>query len=73
MTHPQPKDTPCPTTDTTAGRTGAPRSALSERDAAIMRLRLASPKRGNPGRFLSPQDDASDCPLFRAANEPSLL
>lgn len=73
MTHPHQKDTPCPMTDTTAVPTGVRRSTLSERDAAMLRLRLASPKRGNPGRQLTPQADASDCPLFRAANEPSLL
>lgn len=39
-----------------------------ERAREIVRLRLASPKRG-----AVPQSDADDCPLFIAANEPGLF
>lgn len=60
---------PCATTDApiTAPRADETRQQLE------IRLRLASPKRGNPGAILAPQADASDCPLFRAANEPRLF
>lgn len=43
------------------------------RAAIEIALRLAAPKRADAGRYLTQQDDASDCPLFRAANEPRLL
>ncbi|MCH2239336.1 MAG: hypothetical protein MK060_15760 [Blastomonas sp.] len=39
-----------------------------ERDRQIVELRLKSPNRST-----HPQHDASDCPLFRAADEPRLL
>lgn len=39
-----------------------------ERDRQIVRLRLQSPHRST-----KPQHDTSDCPLFRAADEPRLL
>ncbi len=59
---------PCATTD---APTTAPRDET--RQQLAIRLRLASPKRADAGRYLAPQDDASDCPLFRATNEPTLL
>lgn len=59
---------PCATTDAPIT---APRDET--RQQLEIRLRLASPKRGNPGAILAPQADASDCPLFCAANEPRLL
>lgn len=49
------------------------RPADETRQQLEIRLRLASPKRGNPGAILASQDDASECPLFRAANEPRLF
>lgn len=36
-------------------------------------LRLAAPKRADAGQFIADQHDASDCPLFRAADEPRLF
>jgi hypothetical protein len=54
---------PCATTD----------APISERQRLEINLRLASPKRGNPGAILAPQDDASACPLFMIADEPRLL
>lgn len=60
---------PCATTD--APTTGRP--ADETRQQLEIRLRLASPKRGNPGAILAPQADASDCPLFTAADEPQLF
>lgn len=43
-----------------------PRDA--EKEAQLIRLRLASPNRPN-----TPQHDASELELFRTANEPRLL
>jgi hypothetical protein len=43
------------------------------RDAQLIALRIAAPKRAGAGRIIAAQDDASDCPLFRAADEPRLL
>jgi hypothetical protein len=40
----------------------------AERNRQILKLRLSSPKRSP-----QPQDDASACPLFVAANEPRLI
>jgi hypothetical protein len=60
---------PCATTDAPIT---APR-AYETRQQLEIRLRLASPKRGNPGAILAPQADASDCPLFVSANEPRLF
>jgi hypothetical protein len=59
----------CATTDApiTAPRADETRQRLE------IALRLASPKRGNPGAILAPQADASECPLFCAANEPQLF
>ena len=48
----------------------APSQSEAQRQIA---LRLAAPKRANAGKVIAPQDDASDCPLFRAANEPRLI
>lgn len=45
----------------------------TNRAAIEIALRLAAPKRADAGRYLAAQDDASDCPLFRAANEPRLF
>lgn len=39
-----------------------------ERDRQIVKILLKSPNRSR-----APQHDASDCPLFRAADEPRLL
>jgi hypothetical protein len=39
-----------------------------ERDRQIVALRSASPNRSR-----APQHDTSDCPLFRAADEPRLI
>ena len=43
------------------------------REAQLIALRLAAPKRADAGRIIAAQDDASDCPLFRAADEPRLV
>lgn len=59
---------PCATTDAPIT---APRD--TNRQRLEIALRLASPKRGNPGAILAPQADASDCPLFVSANEPRLF
>lgn len=45
----------------------------SEEAKRIIALRLASPKRAEPGRIIQPQADPAHLPLFVAANEPSLL
>lgn len=49
------------------------KSHTDNRAAIEIALRLAAPKRADAGRYLTTQDDASDCPLFRAANEPRLF
>lgn len=45
----------------------------NDRDRQLIALRAASPKRANPGSVIVTQDDASDCPLFAAANQERLL
>lgn len=46
----------------------------SSREASrIIALRLASPKRADPGRVIVDQADAGHLPLFGAANEQVLL
>lgn len=43
------------------------------RDAQLIALRIAAPKRADAGRIIAAQDDAAHLPLFVAANEPKLL
>lgn len=45
----------------------------AEREAELIRLRLASAKRAGPGRVVVDQADAGALPLFVAADEPSLF
>lgn len=42
-------------------------------DRQRIALRLASPMRADPGRYIAAQADAGHLPLFIAANEPVLL
>ena len=51
----------------------SPLPKREDRDAQLLTLRVAAPKRADAGRVIAAQDDASDCPLFRAADEPRLL
>lgn len=44
-----------------------------ERDAQLVALRAASPKRANAGRVIALQDDMSDTPLFSAMDQGRLL
>lgn len=48
----------------------APSSAEANR---IIALRLAAPKRAEPGRIIAGQTDAGHLPLFVSADEPRLL
>lgn len=43
------------------------------REAQMIALRLAAPKRADAGQIIVQQHDASDCPLFRLADEPRLI
>lgn len=45
-----------------------PTPADTERDRQIVDILLRSPNRSR-----APQHDTSDCPLFRAADEPRLI
>jgi hypothetical protein len=48
-------------------------SGMNERDRQQVALRLSSPKRANPGRYVAQQDNADELALFSAANEPGLI
>lgn len=45
----------------------------SDEAQRIIALRLASPKRADPGKITTDQADAGHLPLFIAANEPRFL
>jgi hypothetical protein len=44
-----------------------------ERAREIVQLRLASPKRSEPGKPIEQQQDAAHLPLFVHANEPKFI
>lgn len=56
-----------------AVRAAASADPQMTRQAQLIALRLAAPKRADAGKIIAVQDDASDCPLFIAANEPRLF
>lgn len=49
------------------------RAIDAETSRQLIALRIASPKRADAGAIITRQHDASDCPLFVAAAEPTLF